>query len=257
MIRTVIVVHAHPDDEAIFTGLMIRRAVDHGRRVVVISATDGRAGHCRVPLDDGDTLHRRRRRELERACELLGVSRLVMLGYEDSGAHRGPYGPGTLGAATVAELAGRLERVIGDEQADALVHYDPRGITGHIDHRQVHRAGRRVAARLGIAAYEATLDRDAVRRGGYPLAQSATDDVRRLGVEPAAVSLSISATVPELLAKMAAMAAHSSQIAPESLDPSAFGRAYGQEWFVSRGAQPTPQFLAAPAREEVLAGARR
>ncbi len=168
---TVVVLHAHPDDEAIFTGATIRRAVDRGARVVLVSATGGEAGECRIPLADGETLRRRRREELERACELLGVSRLVILGYRDSGAHRGPYAPGTLGAAPVAEVARRVEQVVREENADALLHYDPSGITGHIDHLQVHRAGRQVAASVGVVGYEATLDREALQRGSYQLAQ--------------------------------------------------------------------------------------
>jgi LmbE family N-acetylglucosaminyl deacetylase len=245
---TVVVLHAHPDDEAIFTGATIRRAVDRGARVVLVSATGGEAGECRIDLTAGETLSRRRLVELERACELLGVSRLVMLGYRDSGAHRGPYRPGTLGAAPLAEVVRRVEQVVHEEHADALVHYDPRGITGHVDHLQVHRAGREVVARVGIVGYEATLDREALRRGSYQLARSAAGDARPMGVASRSVSLTIGATVPELLAKMAAMAAHGSQIAPEWLDPSAFAHGYGCEWFVRRGAAGILDSLAAASR---------
>jgi LmbE family N-acetylglucosaminyl deacetylase len=248
--KTVVVVHAHPDDEAIFTGVTIRRAVDRGARVVLVSATGGEAGDCRIDLAVGETLHRRRLAELERACELLGVSRLVTLGYQDSGAHRGPYRPGTLGAAPVAEVARRVEQVVREEDADALVYYDHRGITGHVDHLQVHRAGRQVVARLGIAGYEATLDRAAVRRGSYQLAQSAAGGARRIGVPSRSLSLTVSATVPELLAKMAAMAAHGSQIAAEWLDASAFGHGYGCEWFVRRGAPGILENVTAAAAVE-------
>lgn len=259
---TVVVLHAHPDDEAIFTGATIRRAVDRGVRVVLVSATGGEAGDCRIDLAEGETLYRRRLAELERACELLGVSRLVMLGYSDSGAHRGPYLPGTLGAAPVAEVVRRVEQVVVEERADALVHYDRRGITGHVDHMQVYRAGREVASKVGIVGYEATLDREALRRGSYRLAQAAAGDARQLGVAPRSLSLTISATVPELLAKMAAMAAHGSQIAAEWLDSSAFGQGYGREWFVRRGAPGILEFLAGagPAtaeagKDEMLVGA--
>src|SRR5215211_4844660 len=96
---TAVVVHAHPDDEAIFTGATIHHLVERGVRVVLVTATSGEAGEPRVPLQRGETIGRRRKEELERACSLLGVARLVMLGYRDSGADRGPYQVGTLGAA--------------------------------------------------------------------------------------------------------------------------------------------------------------
>jgi LmbE family N-acetylglucosaminyl deacetylase len=179
-------------------------------------------------------LRRRRRNELERACEALGVARLVMLGYRDSGAHRGPYAMGTLGAASVSDVAREIARVVREEAADALVYYDRRGITGHIDHRQVHRAGRDVVARVGLAGYEVTLDRDALRRGAYPLARSATDNPAWMGAVPGARSLTVESTPRELEAKRIAMAAHDSQIGPESLDPSAFGSGYACEWFTRR-----------------------
>jgi LmbE family N-acetylglucosaminyl deacetylase len=248
---TLVVLHAHPDDEAIFTGATIRRAVDQGARVVLVSATGGEAGECRLELAGGETLHRRRLAELERACDLLGVARLVLLGHRDSGAHRGPYAPGTLGAAALGDVVARVEQVVRAENADALVHQ--RGITGHVDHRQVHRAGRQVAARLGLTAYEATLDRAALRRGAYPLARAATDEPDRMGVAPRSVSLTLTATERELTIKREAMAVHRSQIAPEALDASTFTSGYGREWFLRRGAPGVLDALATGSGHEAAA----
>src|SRR5512141_922732 len=83
--RTVVVVHAHPDDEAIFTGATIRRLADRGARVVLVTATAGELGTPRIPLPRGQTIGDVRRRELEAAAEELGVARLVLLGRRDSG----------------------------------------------------------------------------------------------------------------------------------------------------------------------------
>src|SRR3954469_10133283 len=82
--RSVVVVHAPPDDEAIFTGATIRRLADLGARVVLVTATSGELGTPLVPLR-GRTLGQVRADELERAAELLGVARLVRLGKRDSG----------------------------------------------------------------------------------------------------------------------------------------------------------------------------
>ena len=46
---TLVLFHAHPDDESISTGGSIARAVAEGHRVVLVVATDGR--HGEVPDD--------------------------------------------------------------------------------------------------------------------------------------------------------------------------------------------------------------
>jgi LmbE family N-acetylglucosaminyl deacetylase len=258
-ISTLIVFHAHPDDEAIFTGVTIRRAVDSGIRVVLVTATAGEAGESRITLPSGENLRQRRIAELERACELLGVARLVVLDYRDSGAHGGPYPAGTLGAADPVEVAGRIERVIGEEAAGALVHYDHQGIYGHVDHIQVYRAGRLAAARTGISGYEVTVDREELLRGPYHVVRAAANDSPTIGVASRLVSLRIQATTSELLAKMAAMAAHASQIGPRWLDPMEFAEGYGREWFVSRGSAEVLESIDYQYRgvqRPILAGSR-
>lgn len=232
---TVVVLHAHPDDEAIFTGATIRTLADAGARVVLVTATGGEEGIPRIPLRPGETLRERRAAELERACELLGVERLVLLGYRDSGAHTGPYRTGSLGGEPAVEVARRLERIVGQEQAGALVHYDPRGIYGHVDHVQVHRAGARVVRRLGITGYEATVDAESLRRGPRHVLQQAAGEHLDAGVEPSSIAVTVHADGPALHAKMAAMAAHASQIGPEYLVPDGFAESYRREWFVRRG----------------------
>ncbi len=197
---TVVVLHAHPDDEAIFTGATVRALADRGTRVVLVTATSGEEGVPRARLAPGETLARRRVAELERACELLGVARLVLLGYGDSGAHAGPWAAGSLGAAPVEEVARRVADVVAQEQATALVHYDRRGIYGHVDHVQVHRAGALAARRLGVTAYEATVDADSLRAGPRHVLQQAAGDELDAGEAPGAIDVVVRADAAGLLA---------------------------------------------------------
>ena len=139
--RCAVLLHAHPDDEAIFTAVTMHRLARAGARVVLVTATAGELGPVLRPLRPGETLAARRRAELERACELLGVARLVLLGHRDSGmagweanAH-----PDALAAAPTDAVARRLARLCAAEGAETLVHYDPGGIYGHPDHVAVHR----------------------------------------------------------------------------------------------------------------------
>ena len=183
-------------------------------------------------MGPGESLERRRREELERACAVLGVSRLVVLPFHDSGAHDGPFLPGTFGATEVGDAARLVAEVVWQEGADTLVHYDPRGIYGHVDHVQVHRVGTAVVRRLGIAGYQATMDAEALRRGPFHVVQEAAGDDRPVGVPSGEVSLTLRAERHELLAKMAAMAVHGSQIGPRWLDARTFAAGYGTEWYL-------------------------
>ncbi|MEY9854625.1 LmbE family N-acetylglucosaminyl deacetylase [Catenulispora sp. GAS73] len=248
---TVLVLHAHPDDETIFTGLTMRRLADAGARVVLVMATDGAAGILRVPLSPGESLRSRRLAELERACDLLSVARLEVLGYSDSGAHDGPYRAGTLGAAPVAEVARRVARIAVREGASTLVHYDPGGIYGHVDHVQVHRVGAVVARGLRLAGYQATVDAAALRAGPGHVLHRAAGGRLDVGVPASRISVTIDAEGPDLLAKMAAMASHASQVETADLDPAGFAGAYGREWFVREGERGAVDTLLTPAPARV------
>ena len=89
--RTLMAIHAHPDDEVISTGGVLARYADEGVRTVVVTCTDGSQGFGpgRVlpgePGHDRDAVAKVRKAELERSCAALGVGHLEMLGYRDSG----------------------------------------------------------------------------------------------------------------------------------------------------------------------------
>src|SRR5919112_679779 len=83
---TLVCFHAHPDDEAIATGGTMAKAAADGHRVVLVLATRGEHGEAEPGvLREGETLGSRRVAETIRAAEILGVSRVEFLGYEDSG----------------------------------------------------------------------------------------------------------------------------------------------------------------------------
>lgn len=81
--RTIVFVHAHPDDEALLTAGTMARASSQGLRVVLIVATDGEAGLTSAELTGNLAL--RRRAELAASADALGVDRIESLGYPDSG----------------------------------------------------------------------------------------------------------------------------------------------------------------------------
>jgi LmbE family N-acetylglucosaminyl deacetylase len=160
--RTLVFVHAHPDDEALLTAGTMARAVAEGNRVILIVATDGAAGLTSEAFRDG--LGPTRLAELEVSARALGVTRTVTLGYPDSGL-RGEVidGFAHAGQFTVAK---QIATVCDDEQADALIGYDPSGGYGHPDHLQVHRSVRAASVLCSRPPrlFEATLPREPIAR---------------------------------------------------------------------------------------------
>jgi LmbE family N-acetylglucosaminyl deacetylase len=237
--RTVIVLHAHPDDEAIFTGATMRRLADRGARVVLVTATAGEMGRPRYPLGDRD-LADVRRAELEAAAEELGVSRLVLLGRRDSGLPGWESGthPQALLRADLRALSQTLARLVEREGAEAVVTYDADGIYGHPDHIAVHLLGRYAAELAGVTLYESTVDREHLHFAGAHVLDAASSSLQaeRYGRVTAEITTAVAATPSELAAKRRAMAAHVSQIDPAELAADDFADSYELEWFLRRGA---------------------
>lgn len=243
---TLVAFHAHPDDESIIMGGTIARATTEGHRVVLVFATRGDVGE----VDDGvlepdEELGERREAEARRAAAILGVSRVEFLGYRDSGMVDTDtiHHAGSFWSADVDEAAARLAAILREEQPDVLTAYDERGGYGHPDHIQVHRVGLR-ASELAPAGrvYAATINRD-----HFLSLQAATREALPDGVEvPNAEEMELGVPSERITTtvdiadfierKRAAMAAHASQIGPDSfflaLPDDAFLAAFGTEWFM-------------------------
>ena len=78
--------HAHPDDECIVAGGVMRKAADQGHRVVLVVATRGELGEVEDGfLGQDEPLWERRVTETLASAEILGAQRTEFLGYLDSG----------------------------------------------------------------------------------------------------------------------------------------------------------------------------
>ena len=142
------------------------RAAAEGHRVVLIVATNGEHGEVPDDLADGETLADRRRVETEASAAILGVDRIVWLGYQDSGmtGWDGNDDSASFHQADLDEAGERVAAVLRDERADVFTIYDWHGTYGHPDHVKVHRVGRRAAELVDhpMRTLEATANRDAM-----------------------------------------------------------------------------------------------
>jgi len=224
MERSLLLVHAHPDDESIGTGATMAKYAAEGARVTLVTCTLGELGEIIPPALRHllpDELGEHRIGELARACEALGVSDHRFLGgagrWRDSGMMGLPDNddPRCFWQADVDEAAAKLAAIAREVAADVIVTYDANGFYGHPDHIQAHRVAWRAHEMTGRAAkFYATAIPHSVLAHAVALPADSwftpvTDYVT--GVPDDQVTTAIDATA-YLDAKLAAMRAHETQI---------------------------------------------
>jgi N-acetyl-1-D-myo-inositol-2-amino-2-deoxy-alpha-D-glucopyranoside deacetylase len=156
---TLMTVHAHPDDETIGTGGTMAKAIQDGRRVVLVTGTRGEMGEIVVPAMDTPDNHRRlgeiRAGELEAAMGDLGVTEWENLGYRDSDmmGRAGNADPRTFWRADLDEAAGRLTWLVRRHRPQVITTYNEYGGYGHPDHIRTHDVAVRAFARAGDPAW--------------------------------------------------------------------------------------------------------
>jgi LmbE family N-acetylglucosaminyl deacetylase len=238
------------------------RAHAEGHRVVLVVATGGEHGEVPDDLADGERLADRRRVETERSAAVLGVDRLVWLGYADSGmtGWEANLDERSFWLADVDEAGQRLADVLVEERADILTIYDWHGNYGHPDHIKVHQVGCRAEEIVTrdlpkLRVFEATMNRDEIRRqmvaareAGVSMGPDAgdddfdpdspMDDGNPIGMaeEELTIEVDVGAYVG---LKRQSIAAHASQATDTGfflqMPPEMFAVAFGREWFIEHG----------------------
>jgi LmbE family N-acetylglucosaminyl deacetylase len=246
--HTLVVFHAHPDDEAIATGGAMARAASEGHRVVLVIGTRGELGEVAEGfLEPGEELGQRRVKETHAAAEILGVARVEFLPYVDSGMMGWPQNdrPGSFWQADVDEAAAMVASILQEERADVFTAYDENGVYGHPDHIQVHRVGLRAGELAGTRkVYMNTVDRDRVLR---MMSEAPPEDLPGdLDIENFQLGVSSDRITTRLDVrrfidrKRQAMAAHASQISETSwflsMPLEVFTEAFGEEHYILCGA---------------------
>jgi len=116
---------AHPDDEAGWFGGSLRMYRDRGAETCVICLTPGQAGSYRGSTKNDRELADLRRREFAGSCEILRVSKAVVLDYPDGQLYRQELN------RVVYELVLQVRQF----RPHVILTFGPEGgVTGHPDH---------------------------------------------------------------------------------------------------------------------------
>jgi LmbE family N-acetylglucosaminyl deacetylase len=139
--RTLLLAFAHPDDEGMSAGAMMK-AKDEGHRVVLLSATRGEVGEI-YNMDEAASRPRLgeiRTHELEKAAGVIGVDRVEFLDYRDSGMIRTADNddPRSFNRASVDDAATKLVKLLDEERPEIVVTFGADGMYGHPDHIKIH-----------------------------------------------------------------------------------------------------------------------
>lgn len=217
-----LVVVAHPDDETYGCGSLLLHAASLGWDTTVACATRGEAGEPAPGTDlGGRSLGEVREEELHAAAAVLGVSRVILLDFVDSGMEGEP-APGTLCAADPAAVTEAIRRVAADVDPDVIVSLD--AADGHRDHARVRESAVLVAGERGVPAYLYALPRSLMSRWAAHMTEARPElevylKNAELGTPDEQVVVSFE-TVEHLDARERAIAIHASQTSPfEGLPP--------------------------------------
>jgi LmbE family N-acetylglucosaminyl deacetylase len=159
-IRTLMAVHAHPDDEASSTGGVLALYSDQGIRTVVVTCTNGEFGDAPGQVKPGEDGHdeqavaQLRLAELRQSCKILGVSQLELLGYHDSGMPDWDYKdrPDAFCNVPIDVVAGRIGALIDSYRPQVVISYDDKGMYQHPDHVHASLAAAAAVAETGTPA---------------------------------------------------------------------------------------------------------
>jgi LmbE family N-acetylglucosaminyl deacetylase len=246
--KTLVCVHAHPDDEAIFTAGISSHYAALGYDVLLVTCTNGRLGfdaeHRAGDVDQHDDLETisTRSSELQRSAALVGFRRVVTLGFDDSGMVGWPQNenPRAFMNCDVDRVAKTLAALLDEVHAKVVVTYDENGFYGHPDHIMANVVTRRA---LDFAESPERLYYPVVPRAAI---QDFVVRAQEQGFELPAFILEADFGIPdELLAttmdvheyvgtKQEALRTHGSQSDNADLvvmEPDLFALMFGTEWF--------------------------
>lgn len=191
----ILAIHAHPDDETLYTGGMLALYAHSGADVSVLTCTLGEEGevigekYAQLVAADGgaDQLGGYRISELTQALTELGAGEPQFLGgpghYRDSGMLGAPANdhPRAFIGADDELVAEQMACWIRRIRPDVVVVYDAGGTYGHPDHIKAHKCGVRA---VELAADHPDPNVEVVRESGVALSSCTAETSDTIDLAP-------------------------------------------------------------------------
>jgi len=164
-----LLIHAHPDDESIATGITMAKYASLGAQVTLVTCTLGEEGEILLPdiahlaADKDDKLGEHRQAELGEAMKILGISDWRLLGgagrFRDSGMIGTPpnENPACFWRTDLLEASVELVKIIRETRPQVAITYDDFGSYGHPDHLQANRITHYAAVLAAVPSFKPEL----------------------------------------------------------------------------------------------------
>jgi len=198
-------VTAHPDDEAGGFGGSLRLYHERGVETFVLCLTPGQAGSHRGTAQSDAELAEIRRKEFAASCQILKVTRGLVLDYPDGQLHR----------QETNKVVAEITRHVREFRPHVMMSFGPEGaVTAHTDHSMAsvfatlafHWAGRDNRFPEQISA---ALKPHRAQKLYYATATFALPDRQPVNLPPITASIDIAPFVED---KIAAFKAHATQV---------------------------------------------
>lgn len=138
--RNLLVITAHPDDEAFTSGGTIHANAEAGGTTALACASLGGRGRAHLDRELTDAeLKQLRFDELHRASGCLDVHEVHVLDFPDGEI-----------ASHAADIAAALRPIVAKVQPEAILGFGPDGYTGHADHIAMGEVARDLAREAGV-----------------------------------------------------------------------------------------------------------
>ncbi|ALG06642.1 1D-myo-inositol 2-acetamido-2-deoxy-alpha-D-glucopyranoside deacetylase [Kibdelosporangium phytohabitans] len=225
-----LLVHAHPDDESLWTGGTIAKYAANGAHVTLVTCTLGEEGEiipdglALLAAAESDQLGGYRNGELRAACAALGVVDHRYLGgigrWRDSGMVGVPSNehPRAFINGDFTEQAEQLLAILREVKPDVVVTYGPDGGYGHPDHIRAHEVTTVACAQADVRRVFHVVTSERATNEGVAELAAVADLPHRLpapGELPVTPDDEITTVVPiadHLDAKLRALRAHQTQV---------------------------------------------
>ncbi|MBI3980963.1 PIG-L family deacetylase [Candidatus Microgenomates bacterium] len=124
MIKKILCIFAHPDDESFGPGGTLAKYAKEGVQIEILCATRGEAGKNSTKENIENILSETRAKEIIKASKVLGVKKVEFLDYRD----------GELCNNRYHEIAEKIAYKVKQFKPNVIITFEPLGVSGHLDH---------------------------------------------------------------------------------------------------------------------------